>query len=174
MTITKISAAQARTWLDEGKASLVDVRGADEYAREHIDGAQLLPLPMLSPNCLRVASPVIFYCRSGARTSAQSTALAQAAGGPAYVLDGGLEAWRAAGLPTKIDRSQPLEIMRQVQLVAGALILTGVLLGWFVAPGFFGLSAFVGAGLMFAGATGWCGMAKLLAHMPWNRIAAQA
>jgi hypothetical protein len=51
-------------------------------------------------------------------------------------------------------------------------VLTGVVLGLFVSPGFFGLSAFVGAGLTFAGATGWCGMAKLLAVMPWNRAAA--
>lgn len=62
--------------------------------------------------------------------------------------------------------------MRQVQITAGSLVLTGVLLGLFVAPGFFGLSAFVGAGLIFAGVTGWCGMANLLRVMPWNRRAA--
>ena len=95
----------------------------------------------------------------------------QAAAGftPCHILQGGLDGWRAAGLPTRLDRAQPLEIMRQVQLVAGGLVLLGVLLGFLVAPAFFGLSAFVGAGLMMAGATGWCGMAKLLQAMPWNR-----
>ena len=82
---------------------------------------------------------------------------------------GGLESWRKAGLPIAIDRKAPLELMRQVQIAAGSLILAGVLLGWLVAPAFFALAAFVGAGLTFAGATGFCGMARLLAAMPWNR-----
>ena len=62
--------------------------------------------------------------------------------------------------------------MRQVQLIAGALILSGILLGWLVHPGFYGMSAFVGAGLTVAGATGWCGMARLLRIMPWNHVSA--
>lgn len=114
----------------------------------------------------------MFHCRSGMRTAANAAQLAAAASGaPACILDGGIDAWRGVAHPTVTDRSQPLEIMWQVQITAGALVLTGVLLGLFVAPGFFGLSAFVGAGLMFAGATGWCGMANLLRIMPWNRRA---
>ena len=61
--------------------------------------------------------------------------------------------------------------MRQVQIAAGSLVLAGVLLGAFVAPGFYALSGFVGAGLLFAGVSGFCGMARLLAVMPWNRRA---
>lgn len=107
------------------------------------------------------------------RTAANAAQLCEAAGtAPTYILAGGIDAWRRAGQPTVADRSRPLEIMRQVQITAGALVLTGVLLGLFVAPGFFGLSAFVGSGLMFAGVTGWCGMANLLRVMPWNRRAA--
>ena len=99
--------------------------------------------------------------------------LAQAAGDwPCHVLEGGIDGWRACGLPTEIDRKRPIEVMRQVQLVAGGLVLLGAVLALTVAPAFIGLSAFVGAGLMFAGATGWCGMAALLARMPWNRVAA--
>lgn len=64
--------------------------------------------------------------------------------------------------------------MRQVQITTGLLILTGVVLGWFVNPAFYALSAFVGAGLTFAGATGWCGMAMLLKAMPWNRASVRA
>ena len=116
--------------------------------------------------------PVVFHCKSGMRTAANAAQLGAAAGGaPAYILGGGIDAWRQAGQPTVADRSQPLEIMRQVQITAGGLVLIGVLLGTFVAPGFFGLSAFVGAGLMFAGVTGWCGMANVLRVMPWNRRA---
>ena len=60
--------------------------------------------------------------------------------------------------------------MRQVQIVAGSLVLLGVVLGTTVSPLFLLLSGFVGAGLVFAGLSGWCGMAQLLALAPWNRV----
>jgi Protein of unknown function (DUF2892) len=56
-----------------------------------------------------------------------------------------------------------------VRIVAGSLVLIGVLLGWFVHRGFFGLSAFVGAGLVIAGIADFCGMGLLLAKLPWNK-----
>ena len=115
------------------------------------------------------AKTVVFHCRSGARTAANAQRLASAAGCEAYVLEGGIDAWKKAGLPVAVDQRQPIEIMRQVQITAGSLVLLGVILGTWVAPAFYGLSAFVGAGLMFAGISGWCGMAKILAVMPWNR-----
>jgi O-antigen/teichoic acid export membrane protein len=74
-----------------------------------------------------------------------------------------------AGLPVRIDRSRPIEIQRQVQLAAGSLVLLGVVLGLTGHPAFYAVAGFVGAGLVFAGLTGWCGMAKLLGRMPWNR-----
>ena len=111
-------------------------------------------------------------CSIAARARAPSgnaARLAAAAGCEAYILEGGIDAWKKAGLPVAVDRGQPIEIMRQVQITAGALVLAGVLLGIWVAPAFLALSGFVGAGLMFAGISGWCGMAKLLGLMPWNR-----
>lgn len=171
MTVKALSPADARLAIERG-ARLIDIRAADEHARERIPGATSLPLDRIA-GLPRDDRPVVFHCRSGMRTTANATRLANAAGdAPAYLLDGGIDAWRNAGLPIVADRSQPMEIMRQVQITAGALVLTGVLLGLFVAPGFFGVSAFVGAGLMFAGTTGWCGMANLLRLMPWNRRAA--
>jgi rhodanese-related sulfurtransferase len=115
------------------------------------------------------APEVIFHCKSGMRTAGNAVRLAAAADCPVYLLEGGIEAWRKAGLECAVDRSQPLEIMRQVQIGAGTLVLLGVLLGLFVDRGFFGLSAFVGTGLLIAGTTGWCGLARLLGLMPWNR-----
>jgi hypothetical protein len=112
---------------------------------------------------------VIFHCRSGARTAANAQRLAAATDCQAYLLEGGIDAWKKAGLPVAIDRRQPIEIMRQVQITAGSLVVLGVVLGLLAAPAFLALSAFVGAGLVFAGVTGWCGMARLLALMPWNR-----
>lgn len=162
-----LNPAEARRAMADG-AQLIDVRAADEHAREHIPGALCLPLgaAALPPG----DAPVIFHCRSGARTAGQAGALATLAGDrPAFVLAGGIEAWRKAGLPTAEDRRQPLPIMRQVQIAAGLLVLTGVILGLFLDPRFFALAGFVGAGLTFAGATGWCGMAHMLERMPWNR-----
>ncbi|WP_029934775.1 rhodanese-like domain-containing protein [Sphingomonas sp. UNC305MFCol5.2] len=171
MTLATLSPADTRAAINAG-ARLVDIRGTDEHARERIPGAMNVQLDRIG-DLPRDGRPIVFHCKSGMRTAANAAQLGAAAGGaPAYILEGGIDAWRQAGQPTVADRSQPLEIMRQVQITAGALVLTGVLLGLFVAPGFFGLCAFVGAGLMFAGMTGWCGMANLLRAMPWNRRAA--
>lgn len=171
MSLNRISPAEAARRIAEG-ALLVDIREPDEHARLRIPGARNIPVSRLDR--IGDAPAVIYHCRSGGRTDAQSSRLAQASDCQAFLLEGGLEAWRKAGLPLAEDRSQPLEIMRQVQIAAGALILAGVLLGFAIAPGFFALSAFVGAGLAFAGISGWCGMARLLALMPWNRRAAAA
>lgn len=170
MTLPTLSPADVRGLLARG-ARLVDIRAADEFARSRAAGAENRPLDALGP--IAGDAPVVFMCRTGMRTGANAGKLAGCCGeGEAYILEGGLDAWRAAGLPVLEDRSQPLEIMRQVQLAAGGLVLLGALLGWLVSPIWFGLSAFVGAGLVLAGATGWCGMATLLAVMPWNRRAA--
>ncbi len=170
MAFTTISPSDARAAIAAG-ARLIDIRDADEHARERIPGA--ISLPLARVHMLGDAdSPVIFHCRSGMRTAANAAQLEAAAGrAPVHLLDGGIDAWRKAGLVTVADRSRPIEIMRQVQIAAGVLVLAGLLLGTFVAYGFLLLSAFVGAGLTFAGATGWCGMAKLLGVMPWNRRA---
>jgi rhodanese-related sulfurtransferase len=167
MSLPNITPSEAKRLIDQG-ALLIDIRGADEHARERIPGARNRPvdrLTTLEPG----ARPVIYHCKSGTRTRAQAEKLAAAAACEAYIVEGGIEAWKAAGLPVATDRSQPIEIMRQVQIAAGLLVLVGVVLSQLVAPVYIGLSAFVGAGLMFAGITGWCGMAKLLAVMPWNR-----
>lgn len=167
MTLQTIDATAAKRLIDSG-ALLVDIREADEHARERVPGARNMPLSRLGA-LPADARAIVFHCRSGARTSANADRLAGAAGCEAYILEGGIEAWKKAGLPVAVDRGQPIEIMRQVQITAGAMVLIGVLLSIWVAPAFLALSGFVGAGLMFAGISGWCGMAKLLAVMPWNR-----
>ena len=172
MSIQKISPARAYELLTGG-AMLVDIRAADEYARERIPEARNFPLSVIGATGLTThgAGRVIFHCKVGARTEANAARLDAAANGAAYILEGGLDAWKRAGLPVLSDRKQPLELMRQVQIVAGALVLLGVVLGATVLPSFYGLAAFVGAGLMFAGITGTCAMASVLRRMPWNRRA---
>jgi rhodanese-related sulfurtransferase len=159
--------------LRAGRAILIDIREADEFARRHVRGALSRPLSAFEAAHLKIepGRDVVFTCRSGMRTQANCDRLAAAVEGPAFVLQGGVDGWAAAGLAVDEDRKAPLEIMRQVQIAAGSLVLAGVALGFLAHPAFFGLSAFVGAGLTFAGATGFCGMARLLALAPWNRPA---
>ena len=167
-TISPIRAAEL---VREG-AVMIDIREVDEHAREHIPGARHHALSRIDAESpiRNVDDVLIFHCRSGARTKGNATRLFAASQNcETYILEGGLDAWRKAGLPVTIDRSQPIDIMRQVQIVAGSLVLLGIVLGVLVAPGFYVLSGFVGAGLIFAGTTGFCGMARFLAFMPWNR-----
>lgn len=168
MTLQTITPARAKRLIDDG-ALLIDVREADEHARERVPGARNHPLSRLAAVRAEGAQIVIFHCRSGARTAANAGRLAAASDCEAYVLEGGLDEWKKAGLPVAVNRRQPIEIMRQVQITAGSLVVLGIVLGIWVAPAFLALPAFVGAGLTFAGVSGWCGMAKLLALMPWNR-----
>jgi rhodanese-related sulfurtransferase len=167
MSLPSISPTEAKRLIDMG-ARLIDIRGPDEHARERIPGAANHPIEGLS--ALHGGNGIaIFHCRSGQRTAANADKLAGAARCDAFIVEGGIEAWKKAGLPVEYDHNRPIEIQRQVMIVAGSLVLLGVLLGQFVAAGFYALPAFIGAGLTFAGITGWCGMAKLLALMPWNR-----
>ncbi|MBY0564017.1 MAG: rhodanese family protein [Hyphomonadaceae bacterium] len=172
-TLKPIKPEDLKRKLDGGDAILIDVRETDEHAREHILGARLAPISAIDAHDFDRdhGKTAVFHCRSGMRTQANAAKLLARGFQDAYYLEGGLEAWKAAGLPVHSNAKAPLELMRQVQITAGLLILAGVALGWFVNPAFYGLSAFVGAGLTFAGATGWCGMAMLLKAMPWNRAA---
>ncbi len=133
MTVTSIEADEAERLIASG-AKLIDIRDADEHSRERILGATNHPLArieQLAPH----GGPVIFHCRTGMRTQNSARRFASAAAdSPCYVLAGGIDAWRASGRATIVDKRQPLEIMRQVQLVAGGLVLLGVILGFLVAP----------------------------------------
>lgn len=170
-TLHKLSPQQVRERIDAGRAVLVDIREADEFARSHVRGAQSQPLSTWEKAHLSIdpQADVIFTCRSGMRTAGACDRLAARVNGDAFVLDGGLDAWAKAGLPVETNADAPMEIMRQVQIAAGTLVLIGVILGFLVAPAWFALSAFVGAGLTFAGVSGFCGMARLLMLAPWNR-----
>lgn len=169
--LSPISPADLKRRLDKSDAILIDIREHDEHAREHILGARLAPLSAIDSHDFdrEHDKAAVFHCKSGMRTQANAARLLARGFREAYYLDGGIEAWKSAGFPVHANRKAPLEIMRQVQIVAGSLVLSGVLLGFLVHPIFLALAAFVGAGLAFAGATGWCGMAMLLKIMPWNR-----
>ena len=166
MTVTTIAPLAAADLIRAG-AQLIDIRSIDEHARERIDAASNVPLDRLAP--VDGATPLIFHCRSGQRTRANAAKLEAVNAGPTYLLEGGIDSWKAAGLPTLTDARQPLELMRQVQIGGGAMVLLSVVLGWLVSPLFLLLGAGVGIGMLHAGITGSCAMTALLAPMPWNR-----
>jgi rhodanese-related sulfurtransferase len=172
MSLPRIRPAEALRLLQQG-ATLVDIREADEHAREKIIGAHHLPLSKLDEAnlALHEGKPIIFHCKSGARTVGNTSRLVQKVSGSceAFVIEGGLDAWKKAGLPVAVDRRHPIELQRQVQIAAGSLAFFGTMLGLFVSPWFLAVPAFVGAGLMVAGATGFCGMARILMRAPWNK-----
>lgn len=166
-----ISPARAQSLIREG-AVLIDIREADERAREYIPGSKHLPLSRIEEHGIphESAKIAIFHCRSGVRTRAQAQMLKEGIESETvYIVEGGIGGWKLAGLDTIVDRSQPIDIFRQVMITAGTLVLTGVMLGTLVHPAFYGVSAFVGAGLAFSGISGTCMMANLLSLMPWNR-----
>lgn len=173
-SVVDVTPELLETWIADGSAQLIDVREDYEHATERIDSAINHPLSTLDCASLRDAYPnqrLVFHCRSGGRSSDAATRFMKDDENT-FHLAGGIQAWKAASKPTIRSESAPkLDIMRQVQIVAGSLILLGVILGLSVHIGFIGLSAFVGAGLTFAGLTGWCGMAMLLGKMPWNKVA---
>jgi rhodanese-related sulfurtransferase len=154
--------------------TLIDVRTPVEYAEVHVPEARSVPLDQFDPRNLLASGqiskdgPVYLLCRSGARASKAAEKFVKEGLDNAVVVEGGTLAWIEAGLPVDRGTAKVISLERQVRIVAGLLVLAGVLLAIFVHPYFIGLSAFVGAGLVFAGVTDWCGMGLLLAKLPWN------
>ena len=153
---------------------LLDVRTPGEYAAAHIRGAYNVPLDTLGEHATEIRAsvgvPVVLVCQSGARARRAEEALRTAGMPDLYVLDGGVSGWVAAGMP--VERGVPrLSLDRQVRVVAGGLAAAGGVLALLVSPLFALLPALVGGGLVVAGVTDSCGMALLLARLPYNRPA---
>jgi len=169
-TKQRISARDLADQLAEQRVKVIDVREPMEYAGGHIAGSLNVPLSRISQAALP-SGPLVLVCQSGNR-SAQGVRTLLEAGirQPIHDLEGGLPSWQQAGLPLRALKNAPMPLMRQVQIAAGSLVLLGLILSNLVAPAWILLSWFVGAGLVFAGVSGFCGMARLLALMPWNRV----
>ncbi|MGH9550196.1 MAG: rhodanese-like domain-containing protein, partial [Terriglobales bacterium] len=153
-----------------GEAVLLDVRSPIEFETEHIPDSINVPLDELDSRCEEVSRKgrLIVICRSGKRAERGAFTL-MGRGFQPSVLEGGLLAWRKAGLPLK-EGKKMLSIERQIQLIVGIGALSGALLGAFVNPWFLLIPGFFGAGLTFAGLTGTCGLAILLSKAPWNKL----
>lgn len=172
---SEIEVAELAARLATGPVDLVDVRTGAEFRAMRVRGARHVPLDSLTVDAVRngkpatASGPVLLLCKGGSRARMAAAKL-RGLGVECVVVAGGTDACCAAGVPVERDTSSRVwPIERQVRLVAGALVLVGVGLGAFVHAAGYGLAAFVGAGLVFAGVTDTCGMALLLGRCPWNR-----
>ena len=175
MSIRTISPRELHALKASGQSvDLIDVRTSMEFREVHAEDACNVPLDTLEPATVmrsrnaHADQPLYVICRGGGR-SKQACEKFTTDGFPNVVnVEGGTLAWIEAGLPVVRGR-KVVSLERQVRIAAGMLVLLGIVLGWFVHPAFLALSAFVGAGLVYAGATDRCGMGLLLARLPWNR-----
>jgi len=172
MALKTIDARTLKSWLDNNEAVLVDVREPAEHAAENITGAALLPLGSVSksalPSC--AGKKLVIHCRKGGRGgSACQKLLAEDPTLDIYNLEGGIEAWNAAGLTVASSAKAFLPLDRQLQLTIGLLLIAGSVLGALFSPAWLLLTGLIGAGLTVAGVTGFCGLAYVIAKMPWNQ-----
>jgi rhodanese-related sulfurtransferase len=167
-----VDANTLKQWLERGEAVLVDVRGPAEYKAEHIEGAHLLPLAKVRATSLpeRTGKKLVIHCLKGGRGSqACEKLLAEDPSLEIYNLEGGMNAWGTAGYSVKGSGSFFLPLDRQVQLTIGICVLAASGLAYFVDPAFLLIAAIIGVGLTIAGLTGFCGLARIIAIMPWNQ-----
>lgn len=150
---------------------LIDVREYPEFAAGHIAGSELVPLRTVGASCEQWdrGGELTIVCRSGRRAEQARQELAARGFSRVRVLEGGIERWSAEGKPLESVERQPWSMERQVRAVAGSLVLLTMLLAWAVSRWFLAGTAFVGAGLVFAGVSDICMMASLLGRLPWNR-----
>ena len=172
-TMQDVEVTTLKVWLERGEALLIDVREPSEYAAEHIPEARLLPLSTFDP--MRVpqeaGKKVVLHCVMGMRSAQAGQKLLDAGFTTVYNFRGGVQAWKDAGYTTTRGQRTPLSLPRQVQIISGSLVLLGTLLGVIASPWFLLLSAVMGVGLVYAGVSGTCGMATLLARLPYNQRA---
>lgn len=176
MSIATIKPQELANLYKHGKKiDLIDVRTPVEFRDVHVEFARNIPLGQLDAASILQAhdgstnEPLYVTCQSGSRGKQACEKLQMAGCSNVFNIEGGTLACVAAGLPV-VRGKKAISLERQVRIVAGSAVLLGAALGWFVHPAFIGLSAFVGAGLLFAGVTDTCGMGMLLARMPWNQV----
>jgi len=154
------------------QVQLVDVRSPSEFAAGHIPGAANIPMDQIESRLqdLCPGIPLVLICQAGKRACITADLLANRHR-EILVLEGGTNAWIKSGLPVVACVKTRWSLERQVRLIAGVLLLAGSVLALAVSQRWIYLSAFIGAGLTFAGLTDFCAMAVLLGKMPWNRNA---
>ena len=163
---------------DESCSLVFDVRSPAEVANESYQPSQNIPLDQFTTDRVNACidhergqsedTVIYLLCGTGKRAEKAAEVISGQLSNDVYIIEGGISALKSAGANVLQGSGKMISLERQVRIAAGVIILIGTVLGALVSPVFYGLSAFVGAGLVFAGVTDTCGMAMLLAKMPWN------
>ena len=173
--LATVSAKRLAELDGQGNVDLIDVRTPVEFREVRAVIARNVPLDSLDPHAVMkerngtAINPLYVICHTGNRAGKACQQFIDAGYTNVVTVEGGTQAWDEAGLPV-VRGKKAVSLERQVRIAAGLLVLLGAVLGFFVHPYFIGLSAFMGAGLMFAGITDTCGMGMMLAKMPWNQV----
>lgn len=154
--------------LKNNHSIVLDVREEDEYRYESIQKTVNFPLSQLEQEMRKLPRNQEIYvlCQTGIRSAQAAEQLRRAGFKRIREVRGGIESWKSEGYSVLRGKGT-IPIIRQVQIVTGSLALVGGIfsrLHW--------LAALIGAGLLFAGISGNCGLALLLARMPWNKNSA--
>lgn len=181
MTVKTISAEQFLARYASEALAIIDLRTPAECQGEALGGCHELPVQDLNEKSFNQLSDkfsenadVYLLCQSGQRATIAVEKLQGKTQHPLIIIEGGLNGLKSAGAKLLQGQSKVISLERQVRIAAGFLVLVGAVLGFTVNTAFFGLSAFVGAGLMFAGITDTCAMGLMIARMPWNQVKAKA
>lgn len=169
-----ITAEEAKELIENGGCSLlVDVRSAAEFRASHVPGAQNIPLDELEDKIgeeVKDKDTTLYLMCSCGNRSGKGCAEMEAMGYHNVIsIEGGIIEMKRLGIKIVEEEHHVISLERQVRIAAGSLVLTGVICGLMLNPNYFAISAFVGAGLVFAGITNTCGLGLLLARMPWNK-----
>jgi rhodanese-related sulfurtransferase len=173
---TSVTPADLLLLAQGGTIDLLDVRTLGEFATAHVPGALPIPLDTLDAVAFLKArgeqsKPIYVLCQTGGRARKAIEKFERAGFHGCVLVDGGTEGWINAGLPVIRGNRKTLPLMRQVQITVGVISATGAALALAIHPLFAVLPLLTGCGLLFAGLTGMCGLALLLAKMPWNSAA---
>jgi len=168
---TECDVTELKTYLQNGGRNLIDVREYAEFAGGRVQEAKLISLGRIDEHYGEIDrnQPAYIMCRSGKRSAQAQKKLLALGFSDVRNVSGGFEAWKAAGFDFEKDAKAVWSLERQVRLAAGSLVVLGVLLSLLIHSYFIALSAFIGAGLVFAAVTDTCGMALMLARMSWNK-----
>jgi rhodanese-related sulfurtransferase len=156
---------------DDPAVHVIDVRTPGEFETGHIEGSYNVPLDLLGEHVRDLAAldhNVVLVCQSGARATKALEQLVTAGKSNLRLLQGGMSAWTAAGGQVARTNDTRWAMDRQVRLVAGSVVLASVVASVWFPPARF-LAGFIGAGLTFSAVTNTCGMAMMLAKLPYNR-----
>ncbi len=170
--ISKVDPQTLKRWIESDEVFILDVREPFEHQAINIHQSQNVPLSTVSAQSIPDVQDrkLILHCKMGSRSQQAARKLAEA-GIDCYCLEGGIDAWKAAGLPTGGTGKAILDVQRQVFIIVGIMILAGSVLAmvtgnvWWVL-----LAALPGAGLINAGVSGFCPLAKVVGMMPWNKV----